>query len=59
MCLYGWKLLMVNHNLAMFGAHWSTETGDIKYLIFHLTLQDHTSLKDHMMLNQPPIFGSH
>ena len=31
---------MVRHHLAMFGAHWSSASRDITYLICHLTLQD-------------------
>ena len=32
---------MVSHHLAMFGDHWSSASGNIKYLIFHLTSKNH------------------
>ena len=32
---------MVSHHLAMFGSHWSVAIGDIMYLIFHVTSQNH------------------
>ena len=32
---------MVSHNLAMFGDHWSSVSGNTKYLIFHVTSQNH------------------
>ena len=32
---------MVSHHLAMFGDHWSNVSGNIKYLIFHVTSQNH------------------
>ena len=32
---------MVSHHLAMFGDHWSSASGNIKYLIFHVTSQNH------------------
>ena len=35
--LYGWKPLTVNHHLAMFDGHWLSASGDIKYLICHVT----------------------
>ena len=31
---------MVSHHLAMFGDHWSSANGNIKYLIFHVTSQN-------------------
>ena len=30
---------MVSYHLAMFGGHWSSASGDIKYLTYHVTLQ--------------------
>ena len=30
-----------SHHLAMFGGHWSSASGDIKYLICHVTSQNH------------------
>ena len=41
MWIYGWKPVMVSHHLAMFGGHWSSASGDIKYLTCHVTLQNH------------------
>ena len=32
---------MVSHHLAMFCDHWSSASGNIKYLIFHVTSQNH------------------
>ena len=32
---------MVSHLLAMFGDHWSSASGNIKYLVFHVTSQNH------------------
>ena len=32
---------MVSHRLAMFGDHWSSASGNIKCLIFHVTPQNH------------------
>ena len=32
---------MVSHLLAMFGDHWSSASGNIKYLVFHATSQNH------------------
>ena len=31
---------MESHHLPMFGEHWSSASGDIKYLIFHVTSQN-------------------
>ena len=31
----------MNHHLAMFDDHWSSARGDIKYLAYHVTLQNH------------------
>ena len=33
--------LIISHNLSMFGDHWSSASTDIKYLIFHVTSQNH------------------
>ena len=30
---------MVSYHLAMFGGHWSSASGDLKYLTYHVTLQ--------------------
>ena len=38
---YGWKPIAVSHNLVMFGGHWSSTSGDIKYLTCHVTSQNH------------------
>ena len=32
---------MVSHHLAMFGGHWSSASGDVKYLTCHVTLQNY------------------
>ena len=32
---------MLSHHLAMFRDHWSSASGNIKYLIFHVTSQNH------------------
>ena len=32
---------MVNHHFAIFGGHWSSANGDVKYLICHVTSQNH------------------
>ena len=32
---------MVSHHLAMFGDHWSSTSGNIKYIIFDVTSQNH------------------
>ena len=32
---------MVSHHLATFGDHWSSTSGNIKYIIFHVTSQNH------------------
>ena len=32
---------MGSHHLATFGDHWSSASGNIKYLIFHVTSQNH------------------
>ena len=39
--IYEWKPFTVSHHLPMFGGHWSSGTGDIKYWICHITLQNH------------------
>ena len=39
--LFGCKLLTVSYQLALFGGHCSNVSGDIRYLIYHLTSQDH------------------
>ena len=31
----------VSHRLAMFGVYWSSGNGNISYLIYHVTSQDH------------------
>ena len=49
MWIYGWKPLTVCHYLAMFGEHWSSTRGDIKYLICHVTCKT-KRLKDHVTL---------
>ena len=36
-----WKPLTVHHLLAMFDAHRSSASGNITYLICHMTSQDH------------------
>ena len=35
------KPLTVSHHFTIFGGHWPSAKGDIKYLICHMTLQDH------------------
>ena len=32
---------MVSHHLAVFGDHWSSANGNIKYLMFHVISQNH------------------
>ena len=32
---------MVSHHLIMFGGHWSNASGNMKYLICHMTSQNH------------------
>ena len=32
---------MVSHHLAMFGGHWSSASGDVKYLTCHVTLKNY------------------
>ena len=32
---------MVSHHLAMFGDHWFSASGDMKYLICHMISQNH------------------
>ena len=39
--IYGWKPLLVSHHFAMFGDHWSSGNEDKKYLICHVTSQNH------------------
>ena len=39
--LYWWKPVTVSHPLAMFVDHWSSKSGDITYLICHVTSHDH------------------
>ena len=31
----------MSHHLAIFGSHWSSASGDIKYLTCHMTIQNH------------------
>ena len=31
----------MSHHLAMFDGHWSSESGDLKYLTCHVILQNH------------------
>ena len=38
---YGWKPFTLSYRLAMFGGHWSSVSGDIKYLICHVISQKH------------------
>ena len=40
MRIYGWKPLTLNHHLDMFGCHRSIASGDIKYLICHVTSEN-------------------
>ena len=37
MSIYMWKLVTVSHQLAMFSGHWSSKSGQVKYLIYHVT----------------------
>ena len=39
MWIYGLTVFMEIHHLAMFGGHWSSASGDIKYLRCHVSLQ--------------------
>ena len=39
--IYGFVFLVIFHNPAMFGCHWSTASGDKAFLICHVTSQDH------------------
>ena len=40
LCLYGWKALMVSYHLSIFVGHCSSASGDIMYLLCHMTSQD-------------------
>ena len=37
----GWKSLTLRHHLAMFGGHWFSASGDMKYLLCHITSHNH------------------
>ena len=39
-----WKPLTVIHHFPMFDGHWSIASRDIKYLICHMTSQNHVIL---------------
>ena len=39
--VYWWKPVTMSHDLAMSDGHWSSASGDIKYLPFHVNLQNH------------------
>ena len=39
--IYGWKPLTVSYHLAMLGCHWSSASGDIKYLLSHEPTKPH------------------
>lgn len=39
--IYRWGLFTVKYHLAMFGGHFSSESGDKKVLRFHMTWQEH------------------
>ena len=41
MRIYVWPPLTLSHHLAQLGAHWSSVSRDIKYLLCHVTLQNH------------------
>ena len=41
MRIYGWKPVTLSHHLAIFYGHWSSASGDTKYLTSHVTLQNH------------------
>ena len=48
---------MVGHNLVMCGSHWSSASGDIMYLICHVTSQKHAEL--FMVCHHLTKFDSH
>ena len=39
--IYGWKFPTMSHHLAVFGGHWTYANANIKYLIGHVTSQNH------------------
>ena len=41
LCEFVGGTLTVSYHLAIFGRHWSSASGDIKYLICKATSQDH------------------
>ena len=44
MQIYGWrKPLTVIHHLSIFGDRWSCASGDIKYIICHVTSPNHVT----------------
>ena len=51
----------------MFGGHWSSASGDIKYLIYRVTLQNHVievscnfvKWKLLILYHRPAMFGGH
>ena len=49
LCEFGWKPFRVSHQLAMFGDHWYSASGDIKYLIYPVT-SNTTRLRDQVTL---------
>ena len=43
---------MVSHHLAMFGDHWSSTSGNIKYLIFQVTSQNYLIEGSYKFMNK-------
>ena len=41
MCIYGWKPLMMSHNIAIIDGNMFSSSGDMKFLISHVTSQNH------------------
>ena len=39
--IYEWNPLTVSHHFAIFGGHWSSASGEIAFLICHMSSQDH------------------
>ena len=64
--LYVLKPLTVSHHPVTFYDHWSSVSGDITYLIFHMISQDHVvegswlyELKLHTSCHRPSKFDGH
>ena len=49
---------MVSHHLDVFGGHWFSVSGDTKYLIYHVTLQNQVMKQDHVIKGEVTTIGA-